>query len=124
MTHKSYTLILALLALGTSQCSGYAKHVEIRPEKGGVVALPYGQSEKSRAKAEALMEDTCDGPYEVTKEKSVVVGETHRTETRDQNDSHTERDKHGKSRYSDGRSVTTTTIQQQTEWRIYYKCVY
>ena len=122
MNHQKVLLGKLFCSLLILAGCGTARHVKVRPGKGGEVAIPYANSEKSREKAVALMTQTCNGAYEIVGEGEEVIGETTTTQAKTGT---TKAYGYNKHRYKNG-EVQATTAQsdttQKTEWRIKYKC--
>ena len=95
----------------------HARVVSRQPGNGGVITIQQGfdGGSNARLEADAMMRQNCNGPFDITEESEVVVGQrgTQNTESRKEQD------------YFYGpqkRTRTTTESRDVTEWRISYKC--
>lgn len=126
MSTAKSILFIAILLIVQSCAHDWttAKSVTMRPGKGGVVTLHPQEDPRARAKANAIMANTCGNKKaEVTEEGEAVVGVSKRSQT-DHNSSGS-----GALRLSSNgigfgshSSDTDSTERQLTEWRITYEC--
>lgn len=89
---------------------------------GGVVAIPDNSDSwpsYNMRKAQELMQKQCPNGYQIVRQEEVVVGQTTTTNT----DQNTKEVPLVKGLVMDVQQTTrnTTTVRDQTEWRIYYK---
>lgn len=101
-----------------------ARNVSVKPGKGGVLTLNPPQDPKARAKAEALMTQTCSGKRaEVTEEGDVTVGTTTSSNTEHKAGSESGIKVAGFALGGSNPSSNSESTQKQlTEWRITYEC--
>lgn len=131
----SLTTLLALLSLIAVSCvTNYdfttAKSITIRPGKGGVLTLSPQDDPRARAKAQAIMKQTCrEKTPEIVEEGETVVGSrTTAKTTKDNNASNgkTILVRKGKKivRQPVVNDETTETAESRdvTEWRVTYEC--
>lgn len=123
MSRGSALLAVAVvvLAAGLSGCNA-ARFVNVAPGEG-VVAIPCNSDTwpyYHRSRAEELMAKHCPQGYEVVREEEVVTGTTEHT--------HTNVEKTGNPLLAavhiapvNERTNQTTTYQNQTEWRIFFR---
>lgn len=125
--------LLAFLTLMTGACvHNYdfttAKSVTIRPGKGGVLTLAPQDDPRARAKAQAIMQQTCRGKTpEIVEEGETVVGTTTTAKTVKENSSANNRiviRKGKKTTIQPVNDATTETAESRnvTEWRVTYEC--
>lgn len=120
--------IAAILAV--SACAHWdftsAKSITVKPGKGGVLTLSPQSDPKARAKAQAIMNDTCQGKRpEITEEGETVVGSRTTANAREEGG-------HAAAQPSRGKWVAaarptretseTSESRNITEWRITYEC--
>lgn len=120
-------LTVGIGALIISGCAT-ARVVTKYPNKGGVIAIPSEGDSKSRGKAEEIMRANCGSAgFEVLEEGEAVVGSKATTESKMTSELvSTKKSKilgvtFTHSTGGDNTSSTTTT-QQETEWRLTYSC--
>ena len=99
-----------------------ARHVEMTPT-GGVVAIPSNTNSwpfYNHSKAEELIREKCPQGYEIEREGEAVVGHTHFVQTNTQT---TGDPLLAALRIAPVEKVSneTTSVLDQTEWRIYYR---
>jgi len=112
-------LLIALILLGSTAC-GCVRYVQKGPDYG-VVAMPMDTNVwpfQFRQKAEKLMQDHFPNGYVIENEGEAVVGQTIESETEEVDGPNYRK---GNWSLGFGSSKTTSTINDQTEWRILYR---
>ena len=109
---------LGVMALGLLCVAGFgcanARYVN-RTQTGGTLALT-GPRDEAYAKARSQMEGHCQGPYTITQEGEVVVGQDQST----YNQQDTNVSRNGRNASSAGTQSTST--RDAVEWRVTYVC--
>ncbi len=120
-------ILVALFAV-TSSCAydpSSARSVSVKPGKSGVLTLSPHEDPRARAKADAIMSQTCSGKKaEITEEGDVVVGTATKSNTEHNAGSSGSGIKvAGFALGGSGPSSETESVAKQvTEWRISYEC--
>lgn len=105
------SLAVAIGSLAISCAS--ARSVTMQPGAGGVVAISPQDSEKARAKADALMSRTCRGKgHQVVEEGETVVGSKTKSES----------SSGPGSGFVSRQTSGTSESRDLTEWRLKYVC--
>lgn len=101
-----------------------ARSVSMKPGKGGVVTLTPHEDPRARAKADAIMAQTCSGKkHEITEEGDVVVGTATKSNTEHHSGSASGIKVAGFGfGGSSPNSETEAVAKNLTEWRITYEC--
>jgi hypothetical protein len=119
----------ALVACQTIPYQGVARDVKVKPQTGGVIAVPTNPRVEDRTKAEQRMTSVCaPNPYKVLEEGEVVTGTVTHT-----NGSDTKRDDNRQTtnlwgmNFVSGQAAGTETSSHATtsatkEWQISYEC--
>lgn len=124
LCRSSSASLCAFFLLTLSACAT-ARVVEVYPGKGGVISLSPPQSPEAREKAKALMSDGCQGKKStIVKEGEVVVGQKSEGE-----EESTQEDKRSTNLFTGktsskpmGKTRSSSTTSNLTEWRITYRC--
>ena len=121
---KISAAVLCLLLFGCASWDfSSARTIKIRPGKGGVLTLNPPNDPKARAKAQTIMNQTCQGKKsEITEEGEEVVG-TKSVSNAEHNAGSAGQMK-GKWTVNARPASETVTSEQQnmTEWRITFEC--
>ena len=119
-------LVMFGIFFGLSSCVAVdptsARAVQTKPNKGGIVTLDPPNDPRARAKADAIMKQTCGSKKaEIAEEGEAVVGSKSSSNT-----AHNSSKSSGIAGLSFGSSSPTTETEavekQVTEWRITYEC--
>ncbi len=121
----STALIIVLNMASCAHDWTTAKSVSVKPGKGGVLTLNPHEDPRARAKADAIMKQTCGTKKaEITEEGDAVIGVSKRSQTE-----HNSGGSGGIRLSSNGffgsggnSSETDSTERQLTEWRVTYEC--
>ena len=120
-------VLFTVLAL-TASCNydpTTARSVSMKPGKGGVLTLNPHDDPRARAKADAIMNQTCSGKKaEITEEGEAVIGTSTKSNTEHNAGSGGGGFKVGGMSFggSNPSSETDSVAKQLTEWRITYEC--
>jgi hypothetical protein len=119
-------LVALTVILGLSSCVAVdpttARAVQTKPNKGGIVTLDPPSDPRARAKADAIMKQTCGSKKaEIAEEGEAVVGSKSSSNTA--HNSSKPSGIAGLSFASSSPTTETDSVQKQvTEWRITYEC--